>query len=174
MGPRYCVIPFSLTIHCPGYILTVKHITAEAGLMSAQREDFYGFHSFENRDIQKVLREIDSEELAISLVGADNETISAIKKEHERKCDPPVRQGHFRRGTCAARKNNRCPRQHYCYYQKAETGGSYTAAAIRLLQIHRKVLSSQSYFFRRSASSERRISLSVPFIHIKDHLKRDR
>ena len=48
--------------------------------MSAQREDFYGFHSFENRDIQKVLREIDSEELAISLVGADNETISAIKR----------------------------------------------------------------------------------------------
>ena len=80
MDSRYCVIPFSLTIHCPGYILTVKHITAEAGLMSAQREDFYGFHSFENRDIQKVLREIDSEELAISLVGADNETISAIKR----------------------------------------------------------------------------------------------
>ena len=80
MDFRYCVIPFSLTIHCPGYILTVKNITAEAGLMSAQREDFYGFHSFENRDIQKVLREIDSEELAISLVGADNETISAIKR----------------------------------------------------------------------------------------------
>ncbi|HPQ54791.1 MAG TPA: FliG C-terminal domain-containing protein [Spirochaetota bacterium] len=48
--------------------------------MSAQREDFYGFHSFGNRDIQMVLREIDSEELAISLVGADNETISAIKR----------------------------------------------------------------------------------------------
>jgi len=80
MDSRCCVILFSLTIHCSGYILTVKHITAEAGLMLAQREDFYGFHTFGNRDIQMVLREIDSEELAISLVGADNETISAIKR----------------------------------------------------------------------------------------------